>query len=311
VIGRRFIESEQYRSARDRGLIATGQFDLEAVSVSTDAEARAALKLRTYSDGSLFDIDGEPKVGELPAAAHLPAAVETIPVEAIQVELAAETSENTLGTAVNDGTPFTEVVVHFGSSPALTKLPRFGTSVPLGQLDEPGTVASIIDRRLELGIGLGLENEIVNGNAFWSGALALAGETVAKGANYRADALCGGIAAVQAAGWYVRPLQVVVHPTTRSAIYTERDSSARPISVSEMLDDQIDTWIISKEMPVGEALVGDFFNGVGLFTKGGLELAVSKSHRDFLSRGMVELTLGFRCYAWVRQPTALCLVTGL
>ena len=313
MIGRRFVESEQYLKARAAGHLASGEFDLDWVPVASAAETRSALRLRTYSDLSPFDIEGTPAVGELPAAAHLPSAVETIPTDHIQVELATETSENALGTAVNDGTAYSEVAVNFGSTPTLTKLPRFGTRVPitLGQLDEPGIVSSIIDRRITLGVGLGLENEIINGNAFWSGAVASAGETVAKASTYRADAVCNGIAAVQGAGWYVNPLQVVVHPTTRANIYTERDTAGRPLGVSDMLDDQVDNWIISKEIPVGEALVGDFFEGIGLFTHGELEIAVSKNHADFFARGMVALTIGFRCYSWVRQPTALCLVTGL
>jgi hypothetical protein len=32
---------------------------------------------------------------------------------------------------------------------------------------------------------------------------------------------------------------------------------------------------------------------------------------DFLKRSMVMMTIGFRSFAWVRQPSALCLVTGI
>ena len=315
MIGRRFVESPQYRDARTRGVIPTGEFELRGVPVATPVELRRALSLRTYSDLAPFDIDGTPQVGELPAFAHLPGAVETIPLEQIQALLAAESSDAVLATAVNDGQPYPEAGVNFGATPTLQKLPRFGTAIPvtLGQLDEPGVVASIIDRRISRGIVLGLENDILNGNAFtgWTSALAGAGATVARTTNYRADALCLGVAAVQTVGWYENPLQIVVHPTTRSSIYTERDSQNRPLGVTEELDDMIDAWIISKEMPIGTALVGDFFSAVGLLTHGGLEVSVSKAHADFFTRNMVELTVGFRAFSWLRQPTALCTVTNL
>jgi hypothetical protein len=57
--------------------------------------------------------------------------------------------------------------------------------------------------------------------------------------------------------------------------------------------------------------VGDFFNAVALFVKGPLTVGFSRNHQDLLKRSMVMMTLGFRAFAWARQPSALCLVTGI
>jgi hypothetical protein len=315
VIGRRFIESEPYRRAHEDGHFRSGRLpdELSGIPVSDNAELRSALQLRTYSDLTMFEIEGTPFVGELAAFSRLPSFVETIPTEKVFVELSTELSENELATAVNDGQPYPEGQLNFGGSPTLTKIPRFGVGQPvsLGILDEPGQVSSVIDRRMQFGVGLGLENDILNGNGFWTGAIAGAGNTLAKGAGYRAFAIRGAVAMVQDNGWYARPLQVVINPLTAATLFEEEDGSGRPLAILDMFDDNVDTWIVSKEMPAGQALVGDFFSAIALFVKGGLEIATSRNHQDFLTRSMVELTLGFRCYSWLRQPTALCAVTGI
>lgn len=313
--GRRYVESEIYKAARARAAAGGGWAGLkDPVELLSVDELAGALHLRTYADLAPFDIEGVPFVGPLPAKSILPAFVETI-IETgkLQVELAIETSEQPLAGAVNDGTPYLEAGFNFGSVPTLKKLPRFGIGFPVtrGVLDQPGQVASLLNRRIEFGIGLGLENELLNGNGFWTGMLASAGETVAKGAGYRADAIASAVGVVQALGYYTRPLQVVIHPTTRAAVYTERDTSQRPISVSEMLANEVDTWIPSKFMPIGTALVGDVFASTALYVRGALEAASSDEYMDFVVRDLIEMTLGFRCLGYVHQPAALCTVTGI
>ena len=314
--GQRLIESEEYVRARAAGAFRSNlaaRDRLKSIEVLSNRELLDMLRARQSTGLLNFDIEGVPFVGELPAAANLPATVEMIPVENLQVELNSEQSENALATAVPYGTPLPEAALNFGATPTLQKLYRFGVGEPvtLGVLDEPGAVASLLNRRLRGGVNLGLENDLLNGNAYWTGMLAGATEGTAKGATYRADALCASIAAVQAQGWYIRPLQIAIHPTTRAAVFTERDADGQPVFVREMLRDENVDWIVSKFMPVDQALVGDFFEAVGLFVHGGLEVDLSRNHSDFLTRSMVEMVLEFRTFAWVRNPTALDLVTGI
>lgn len=316
MIGKRFVESDAYQRARE--VFAAGQVpaDMPAVQVLDDVELRSALRLRTFSDLTSFSIDGVPYVGEQPAVARVPSVVETIPVAKDQVELASEASETTLARAVPAGAPLPEAAMNFGATaPTLQTLPRVGTAVPvtLNMLDEPGVVASLLDRRLTLGVGLGLENEMLNGNFAWTGMLAAAGATpvVRGGSTYRSFAIRNGVAEVQTNGWYVRPLQVVLHPTTYATLFEEEDGSQRPLAILDMFDSTVDTFIVSNEIAIGSALVGDLFEAVGLFIKGGLEVSVGRNHQDFATRSMAELALEFRAFAWVRQPGALCQVTGL
>jgi hypothetical protein len=239
--------------------------------------------------------------------------VESIPADKLTVLLARELSETALGTAADDGQPLIEATFNLSAAAISQKLPRFGVAQPitLGVLDEPGTVAAILDRRIHFGIGLGLEADMLAGNPFWSGLLNVAGTIpVAKGAGFRVTALVNAVAAVQANGFY-GPLQVAVHPTTRAAIFNETDTAGRPLPVDAMLAGQVDTWVISKFVPVGQAVVLDAFNSTALIVKGPLVLGASRSHADFLVRSTVEWTLSFRAFAWVRNPSSAAIVSGL
>lgn len=313
MIGRRFIESEQYQRARP--LMRQGHVpdDLTGIEVLSDVELRGALRLRTYADLTMFDIDGQPHVSELPAVSMVPSIVETIPTEHLAVELAAESTEITRAAAVAEGTPFPEAQFNFGAAADFEPLRRVGVATPatLNLLDDPGRVASLLDRRMTLGVGLGLEYEILNGNAFWPGAFLGAASAVAKGASYRSLAIRDAVADVQAAGWHVRPLQVVLGPLTAAALFKEEDDSHRPLNILEMFSGQVDTWIVSNAIAEGNALVGDYFEAIGLFAHGGLEVGVSLEHLDFATRSMAELTVGGHFYSWLRQPTALARVTGI
>ena len=329
--GRRFADDSRYRAARAKGAFNEGSVvpvpeTLREVEVLDTREIVRALRLRTYADLSSFDIEGVPYVGEAPKAAHLPQACEAIPTEKMQVELANESAEGQFAAGVLDGQPYVEAALTFtgaeggpATAPTQQKLPRFGISVPvaLSELDEPGTVESLINRRLGASIGLGLEAEMLNGGLTvgTAGSLltqaAAPGSPVAKGSSYRALAIRNAVADVQDAGWYERPLQVLLNPLTAAAVFEEEDGSQRPLAILDMFDGNVDSWIVSKAMPVGEALVGDFFNAVALFVKGPLAVGFSRNHMDFLKRSMVMMTIGFRTFAWVRQPSALALVTGI
>lgn len=329
LAGRRFIESAQYREAQEGGTFKTRNSpfppELAGIDVLDTRELLQAMRLRTFSHLADFEIDGVPYVGEAPKAANLPQAVETIPTEGMQVELAAENAESSFAQGVEDGTPYPEIALSFNGSeggtptaPKLQKLPRVGISAPvtLNQLDEPGVVESIINRRISASIPLGLENEMLNGGLTMGTAGTILAQAAAAGSpvvksGYRAFAIRNAVSNVQEEGWYERPLQVVLNPATAAALFEEEDGSQRPLAILEMFDSQVDAWIVSKAMPAGEALVGDFFNAIGLFIKGPLSVGASRNHMDYLVRGEVIITIGCRAFSWVRQPSALCLVTGI
>ncbi len=327
LAARRYIESETYQKCRaaadgNTGRLARALQEAGPVPVLDNAELRQALSLRTFSNLYPFSIDGKAYAGELPGAVNVPQAVETIASEKMQVELGAETSESILATAVPTGTPLPEGQINAGATPTLQVLNRFGVALPvaLGVLDNPGQMASFLNRRIELGLNLGLENDILNGNQMWTGAIASVpgGNTVAKSAGYNVDALTNALADVLNAGWYARPPQIVTWPTSKAKVFLERDSSARPLGIIEVLKDWVDPAsegrqliIPSKFMPAGQALIGDLFGAIALFVHGDLSVEVSRVHLDFLGRSMAEMKLEFRAHSWVREPSALALVTGI
>ena len=329
--GSRFVASEAYRAAHASGAFADGRLpdEVRSVEVLGEAELRSALRLRTFANLAPFDIEGVPHPGVLAVFAPLVSLVETIPVSRIQVLLAQESAEVALAGSADDGQPLPETTITFGPGPGpATKVPRFGSATPvsLATLDEPGLVASLLNRRFEMGFALGVENELLNGTGgFWTGLLNMPTTATGDathvigyartGGQYRLEAIVTAAALVQANGWYTRPLQVLSHPTTKAAAKTERaTTSGDPVSLPSMIGDgdvDIDHWAVSKQMPVGVAVVSDFFGAVALLQKGGLTVEMAPHHRDFLTRGLVEMKLESRLYAWLRQPPAVCVVTGL
>jgi hypothetical protein len=322
LAGRRFIESSLYQEARKAGYFQSGHpfpVEINAVSVLETAELIAAMRLRTFDPMLYFDIEGVPYVGEQPGAALVHGYVETIPTERLQIEEATEVSEVIPATSVPVGTPLPQGDLEFGgSTPTLKGLDRFGVAQPvtLGVLDDPGEVEALINRRLEYGVGIGLDNDLLLGNNSWTGMLAsvTAANTVAVSGGagqYRSTAVRSAVGLVQANGWYARKLQVVMHPVTLAALWEEEDGSYRPLAIMEMFKDSVDAFIPSNKMTIGEALVGDLFASTALFVKGPLEIDLSLENNDNFTRSIVTMKLAFRARSWVRQPGALALVTGI
>lgn len=329
-IGQRFIASESYQRARRDGAFANGRLpdEVRSIKVADEGELRGAingLRARTYADLTSFDIEGVPQLGSLPATGLLPARVEWVPVDKVQVLLGQELSETALAQSAKTGQPLPEADINFG---ALNEQPqelyRFGTGTPvsLGMLDEPGIIARLLDERFEMGFTLGLEKELLLGNGLtWTGLVNMATTATGDashaisyalvGGQYRSDAICRAIAKVQANGWYVRPLQIVSHPETRADVYTERATDGLPVPVREMIDQTTDAWLVSKFMAAGKALVLDAFGAVAVLQKGDLSIELAPNQNDFLARGLVELKLETRLWAWPKQPPAVAIVTGL
>ncbi len=277
------------------------------------------LKLRTYSNLLIFDIDGVPKVSVLPAPARVPSLVETIITTKPYLELGDELTQQITADGALDGTPLVEPAMNFGSTPTPTILPRFGLALPIARsvLDDENQVASLLDARLQRGITLGLELKLLAGSSTdptGTGILNVSGTTtVAKGGSdvYRLDTVARGVSAVQGLGWYERPLQAVAHPTTLEAMRVEKDTVGHYAFRPQAITPDIEAWVPSTAVPVGSAIVGDFFNGAVLFLKDGLTIEVSTQHLDFLKRDMLMWSLATRAYAWIRNPSAFAICTGL
>jgi HK97 family phage major capsid protein len=196
-----------------------------------------------------------------------------------------------------------------------------GTAWPvtLQFLDDPGPAAAMLDSRLRLDFALGLELDMLVGDgtgARFTGVLNAVGTgLVTKGdaghvGEFRLDAIARAITVTHDAGWYVAPLAVVAHPDTLLAIRQEKDAGTRYVFNPALAED-IEAWVPSTSIPVGKAIVGDFFNGAALYLKEGAGVDTAREHMDFFARAMAEMMLWTRAYFWVRRPEAFTVVVGL
>lgn len=319
----RYVASEGYRTARDsHGVIPAAA---RSVNVASARELVEALHLRTFTDLAPFSIESVPHVAALPLPALVPQLVETIPTVKNSVLLAPESSDQPAAGGGPAGTPVPEAGVGFASSAPVTQLARFGVAWPVsrGVLDDEGVVQSLLERRLRLNFGFGLEDLILAGpagGACGTGILSTPNlPTVAKGGNdvYRLDTILRAVAAVEGAGWYTAPLTVVAHPTTLEAVRAEKaaiqgtaTSPGRYVFDDELVP-EVEAWVPSTQVPPGTAVVADLFDAVALFVKDGLAVEMAGEHTDMFVRGMVEMMLATRALVWVRNASAVCLATGL
>ena len=65
------------------------------------------------------------------------------------------------------------------------------------------------------------------------------------------------------------------------------------------------------DVPQGTAVVADFRNKTKLVYRAGIEIEVSNSHADFFTQGILAVRAQFRATFVVKQPKAVCTVTGL
>lgn len=319
TFGERYVESEAFR--RNRAAVrGPGPLVLEhrEDTVLTSRELMQELKLRSYSDLTMFDIEGVPFPSLLPLPALVPGLVTTVDAEHLQVELAQELEQNVIAEGAFDGTPLIEADFEFNQNPTLQPVCRFGMAWPVtqGVLDQPGTVSAILDKRLQLGFKVGLESQILSapaGSINGAGILSSDPPSVAFGGSdvYYADTLARAIASVQGAGFGVGvPISVVAQPTTLEQIRTQKDTVGQYVFRPHLFPDVVN-WTPSLQVPVGTAVVGDFANGCLQFVHGGVSVATSVAYMDFMKTAKVMFKIESRVYIWVAQPSAFCLATGL
>lgn len=281
-LGRAYLRSAAYRELRSSGWFEhRGPPPMDGRLAEGALSARelvSALRLRTYADLNPFSID--PKTVSFLAQPNLLAGlVQTVPTTRNNVELAAETSEAPVALSVDDGVRLPEPAIVFPGAAQLSQLKRFGAAWPITKdmLDQDGEVEALLDDRLQQFVGVGLEQGILGGtSSAMTGILNTPGlALLTKGdaqhaGEYDLDAILRAVETVQLAGYYTNPagLAAVVHPTTLRLMRQAKDTATvRFLWDADVLAD-IGTWVPSRAMPLGQALVGDPFAGVGPLRQG-------------------------------------------
>ena len=166
--------------------------------------------------------------------------------------------------------------------------PYTGAWLPVTRqlLDDHAALAMLIDDRLRRGLGLSVDDGIVD--------LITADDDVPA-----AGSLLGAVGSLAAEG-HQAALTVILNP----------DDYATVDRVADLMALGVGAILASAELPAGAAIVGDLRTGVQLMTVGGARVLVTDSHADMFLRNELVILAEQRVAWGVADPWALRLVTG-
>jgi hypothetical protein len=305
-IGARFTDSPVFRSARE------GQSGTVRVA---DADEVPGL-LRTRDAGHF----------ELSQTTHAPAYVKPRSIRLLDLVRVVEADSDSLfsvqetARVADSGTVEPETLLPSvtsisTSTPSTSRLFLSGVSadLPRSMLDDKGQAAAFVEtvmlqtwKRLLEGEMLSGDGSTVAGRVKQLGITNTTGvETFAKTTGTNGDALAEGVAAIRENEFGIdAPPVVVIHPRSLQI------ARAETLPLRDVLGDDV-VIVPSNAVALGSAVVGDWFAGATLWTRGALELDVSYDHADFLLKGLAALRLTTQLRFLCQHPSAFCSVTGL
>jgi HK97 family phage major capsid protein len=192
-------------------------------------------------------------------------------------------------------------------------------------LEDVPAIQAYIDSRLELGVQLAEEDQLLNGNGTPPNIMGVMNRTglatpVARNSGAtppesNAEAILRQITAI-ATSAFVYPTGVVMNPTNWFATVTAKDSQGRYFGDGPFMTlPTAQVWgtpvVVTPSIALGTALVGAFGSMSQVFRKGGIRIEASNSHQDYFIKNLVAIRAEERLALAVYRPGAFGKVTGL
>lgn len=192
-------------------------------------------------------------------------------------------------------------------------------------LEDVAAIQSYIDARLQLGVQLAEEDQLLNGNGTPPNLMGVMNRVglatpVARNAGAtppetNADAVLRQITAIATTA-FVYPDGVVMNPTNWFTVATSKDTTGQyfgggPFSTLPTASLWGTPVAITPSIVANTALVGAFGTMSQIFRKGGIRIEASNSHQDFFIKNLVAIRAEERLALAVYRPGAFGKVTGL
>jgi HK97 family phage major capsid protein len=192
-------------------------------------------------------------------------------------------------------------------------------------LEDVSAIQAYIDARLQLGVQLAEEDQLLNGNGTPPNILGIMNRTglatpVARNAGAtppetNADALLRQITAIATTA-FVYPDGVIVNPTNWFSTITMKATTGEyigggpfsPVPFANIWGTPV---AITPAIALNTALVGAFGTMSQVFRKGGIRVEASNSHQDYFIKNLVAIRAEERLALAVYRPGAFGKVTGL
>lgn len=325
--GQKFVDSDQYKALVASNTIGVkgARIHMNPVKVADRAEVKALITgLSDTSAGAFILNDRQPGLLELlqrPMVVRgLVSVMETDSdtVEWVRetsfTNSAAETAEATATTGASGTKPESAIAFDVVTSPVRT-IPHW---IPATRraLADASQVRSLIDQRLQDGINLRLDSQMINGDGTGEnlrGILNTAGIiSQAKGVDSSVDAVLKAMTQIRLG--FMEPDAVLMHPNDWQEVRLSKDANGNYLYGPPSQAGASTMWGVAVTgntvIPEGTGLVGSF-REAELWMREGITVFATDSHSDFFIRNMVVLLAEMRAAFTVRRPAAFAQVTGI
>lgn len=183
-------------------------------------------------------------------------------------------------------------------------------------LSDAGQLRTLVDQRLEDGVNLRLDSQMVNGDATGEnlrGILNTSGIQTQSGAGMpRVEAVLRAITLLRLA--FIEPTAILMNPTDAMEMRLEANASGDYYFGPPNLVGATQAWGIpivqSAVLAAGTALVAKWDEAM-LWVREGVTITATDSHSDFFVRNMVAILAEGRFAFGVPRPAAFATVTGV
>jgi HK97 family phage major capsid protein len=183
-------------------------------------------------------------------------------------------------------------------------------------LADVGQLRTLIDARLQDGVNLRLDSQMVNGNGAGENLRGILNTTGVlaqpRGADPAIEAVLKAITAIRLQ--FLEPDAILMHPTDAMSARLAKNANGDYYFGPPNIAGQLQIWglpiVQSPVVPQGTAIVGKWGEAI-LWVREGVTVSASDSHQDFFTRNMVAVLAEGRFAFGVPRPFAFDVVTGL
>lgn len=187
-------------------------------------------------------------------------------------------------------------------------------------LEDQAQAQSYIDGRLQLGVNLAEENQLLNGDGVAPNLTGLMNRTglaaaVARGADTNVDAIFKQIMAILKNA-FVLVDGLVLHPDNWQTIVLSKDGNGQYYGLGPFSPVQVPVlWgvpaSVTPVIAANTSLVGAYGQFAQRFVRRGVTITATNSHSDFFTKRLVAILAEMREGLAVYRPAAFGKVTGL
>lgn len=231
-----------------------------------------------------------------------------------------ETTFTNAAATVAEGADKPESTLIFDAATAAVRKIAHWLPVTDEMLEDVAQIQSYIDARLQLGVELKEEDQLLNGSGIAPnvlGLMLLPGITAAhpRGADSNIDAILKQLTII-ATTVFVQPSGIVMNPANWMTVQLTKNAAGNYLGSGPWTSPQAtQLWglpvAVTPSIVANSALVGDFRGSAQIFRKGGLRVEASNSHSDFFVKNLTAIRAEERLALAAYREAAFGQVTGL